>query len=74
MRKVLIPSTGGGHVLDLEMVAGCHWEKKDGRRRLVVHHLSGRVDLFDGEAADLLFGLISEDAVPVDRAGALQVR
>lgn len=65
MQRVIVPSAAGGQVLDLDHVAGCHWEKKDRGRRLVVHFVGGRVDMFDGEEADAVFRVLAEDAVPI---------
>ena len=66
MTKVLVPSSSGGHVVNIDAIAGAHWEGKGERRKLFVHYLGGRFESFDGAAAESLWRVISESAEPVE--------
>ena len=67
--KVLVPTPSGGHVVDLEHVASCHWENKAGVRKLFVHYVGGGFTSFEGERAEALFQLIAGEASAVQLQG-----
>lgn len=69
MMKVLIPTRSGGQVVDVEAVAGCHWEGKGEGRALFIHYVGGRFEKFEGEAAEALFRVIAGEASALELQG-----
>ncbi len=49
----------GQHVLNLRAVASAHWEG----RKLFVYLVGGRFTSFTGDAAELVWGAVSEPAL-----------